>query len=249
MPERYLSPALHDQDAMTLLMAPLVGIEAKIYNDLWNAVINRKLRPGAKLEESVIGEIYGISRTVIRKVLFIMEQEGIVSLPANRGAYIASPSFRDAEELLESVSASLIYFIGELATHPERITKEQRDKLADHIKAQEKANADQDFHTARRLNNEFCLLLALIHGNRLMAGVFDRQMNLYSVALASYQVAPPSISRAEFTTTLTRHIFDGEPAEAVAYYRTVYDAIRRTLRPDGGKEEIDLRAILTVASR
>lgn len=243
MPERYLSPALHDQDAMALLMAPLAGIEAKIYNDLWNAVINRKLKPGAKLDESVIGEIYGISRTVIRKVLFIMEQEGIVSLPANRGAYIASPSFRDAEELLEAVSASLVYFIDELASRPERITKEQRKKLADHIKAQEKAAAEQDFHTGRRLNNEFCLLLALIHGNRLMAGVFERHLNLYTVALASYQTVPLPSSRVEFTTTLTRHIFDGKPAEAVAYFRTIQDAIRRTLRPDAG-EEIDLRAIL-----
>lgn len=249
MPDRYLSPSLHDQDAMSLLVAPLVGVEAEIYNDLWNAVIDRKLKPGAKLEELVIGEIYGISRTVVRKVLVIMEQEGIVSLPQNRGAYIASPSFRETEELLEAVHASLIYIIGELAAHPDRITAAQRQKLSDHIGAQENAEAEQDFHSARRLNNEYCLLLALIHGNRLMAGMFERNINLYTVALASYQDAPLPRSRVEFAKTLTGYILEGKPIEATEYFQRLTDAVRRTLRDDSVEEATDLRTILAVRKR
>src|SRR5690349_9968000 len=135
MQERYLSPALQGEDAISRLVAPLAGVEAEVYNDLWNAVIERKLKPGAKIEELVLSEIYGVSRTVVRKVLVIMEQEGIVSLPLNRGAYVASPSFRDAQELLEATTAMLATIVEELAMHPDRITANHVLKLVEHSMA------------------------------------------------------------------------------------------------------------------
>lgn len=234
---------------MALLVAPLVGVEAEIYNDLWNAVIDRKLKPGTKLEELAIGEIYGISRTVVRKVLVIMEQEGIVTLPQNRGAYIASPSFRDTEELLETSFALIGYIIGELAKQPERITAQQRRKLADHTRAQEKAESEQDFHSARRLHMEYMLLLAITHGNRLMAGTVERIGNRFAVALASYQEAPAPGSRAAFSAEMTRRILEGPPGEATALLRDFAGAVGRTLRRSSDEETVDLRAILGSAKR
>ena len=249
MPQRYLSPSLRDQEATSLLVAPLVGVEAEIYNDLWNAVIDRKLKPGTKLEELVIGEIYGISRTVVRKVLVIMEQEGIVSLPQNRGAFIASPSFRDTEELLEANFALILYIIEELAAHPDRISAEHRRKLTDHIKAQEKAEAEQNFHAVRRLHMEFILLLAIIYGNRLLAGTIERVGNRFAVALASYQDTPAPGSRAEFSTKLTRDILEGRPADATDSFRALAEQIRRSLRRDSAEDAVDLRAILASGTR
>lgn len=244
MQERYLSPALHDQDATSRLIAPLVGVEAEIYNDLWNAVIERKLKPGAKIEELVLSEIYGISRTVVRKVLVIMEQEGIVSLPLNRGAYVASPSFRDAQELLEATAALLAGIVGELAMHPDRITVEHRQMLSDHAKAQRKAESEQDVHASLRLQMEYLILLAVIHDNRLMAGSVERTGNRLAVALSLFQGAPAPGSRAEFSETLTRHILEGEHAEALAHLHTFVEGVGRTLRPQPEDGAVDLREIL-----
>ena len=97
----YLSPALQSEDAALMQSASLSGIEAKIHVDLWNAIIDRKLKPGVKLEELVMCDIYGISRTVMRKVLMIMEQDGLVFLPPNKGAYVASPSLQSAFEMCQ----------------------------------------------------------------------------------------------------------------------------------------------------
>ncbi|OKP62046.1 hypothetical protein BTE77_35965, partial [Ensifer adhaerens] len=135
---RFLSPALHTQDALALVTAPLGGVEGKIYNNLWNAVIDHKLRPGTKIDEAVLGEIYGISRTVIRKVLFIMEQEGIVHLPVNRGAYVASPSREDAEQLLEAIETLLLAFAQKLASNPQAISAKDRERLERHLEAEAK---------------------------------------------------------------------------------------------------------------
>ena len=150
MPARYLSPAISDQDALALVAVPLVGVEASIYNDIWNAVTNQSLRPGVKLEEIAMSEIYGVSRTVIRKVLVIMEQEGVVSLPLNRGAYVALPSPRDALELCEAVGANFAYIVGKLADRPETITAEQREKLSLHARAEREAI---ELHTIKRLHS------------------------------------------------------------------------------------------------
>ncbi|HWK66230.1 MAG TPA: GntR family transcriptional regulator [Rhizobiaceae bacterium] len=244
MQERYLSPALHDQDATARLIAPLTGVEAEIYNDLWNAIIERQLKPGAKIEELVLSEIYGISRTVVRKVLVIMEQEGVVSLPLNRGAYVASPSFRDARELLEATAALLAGVVGELAMHPDRITAEHRRMLSDHAKAQRKAEAEQDAYARLRLQMEYLILLAVIHDNRLMAGSVERTSNRLAVALSLFQDTPAPDSRAEFSETLTRHILEGAHAKALAHLHTYFEAVGRTLRPHSADTAVDLRAIL-----
>ncbi|MGO4834304.1 GntR family transcriptional regulator [Rhizobiaceae sp. 2RAB30] len=244
MQERYLSPALQDEDAISRLVAPLAGVEAEVYNDLWNAVIERKLKPGAKIEELVLSEIYGVSRTVVRKVLVIMEQEGIVSLPLNRGAYVASPSFRDAQELLEATTAMLATIVEELAMHPDRITAEHRRKLAEHSRAQQKAETEQDPNSSLRLLLEYLLLLAVIHANRLMAGTVERTGNRLAVALSLFQGAPAPGSRAEFSETLTLNILEGQHAKAVAHLRAFCDALSRTLRPHIADGAVDLRAIL-----
>ncbi len=244
MQVRYLSPALQDEDAISRLVAPLAGVEAEVYNDLWNAVIERKLKPGAKIEELVLSEIYGVSRTVVRKVLVIMEQEGIVSLPLNRGAYVASPSFRDAQELLETTTAMLATIVEELAMHPDRITAEHRQKLAEHSRAQQKAETEQDSNSSLRLLLEYLLLLAVIHANRLMAGNVERTGNRLAVALSLFQGAPAPGSRAEFSETLTQNILEGQHAKAVAHLRAFFGAVSRTLRPHVADGAVDLRAIL-----
>lgn len=89
--------------------------EALIYDRLWNAILDRKIRPGTKLAEDEIGAAFNISRTVIRKVLFIMEEQGIVHLPPNRGAYVATPTPEDAQEVLEATRVIAMHVVGELA--------------------------------------------------------------------------------------------------------------------------------------
>lgn len=248
VPNRYLSPAMHDQDAMALLLVPLVGVEATIYNDIWNAVIDRKLPPGTKLEEIALSEIYGISRTVVRKVLAIMEQEGVVTLPSNRGAYIASLTLRDVEELLEAVDAAMTHIVTRLALEPSRISDEQRQNLDTHTIIEEVADVVQDFHTTRRLHIEYLLLLSLVHGNLVIARALERNLMRLATGLSTYQAAPATERSAEFSAKLTRHILNGDPETAVACLVANSEAVRRTLHAPNDDGEIDLRSILRAAT-
>jgi len=243
MPERYLSPAMHDLSSLSLIAAPLVGVEAQVYNDIWNAVIDRKLRPGAKLEEAVLCEIYGVSRTVIRKVLVIMEQEGIVSLPLNRGAYVALPSPQDAAELCEAAAALLSYIAGQLADAPQKISATQRESLKQHMLAREAAAAAGDFHTARRLSMEHGTLLALIHGNRTLAATYERYVVRFALAQAAYQDAFV-VGSSQVLAPLTAHILAGDKQAAQEMIQAAWQAAYKAMRFDVNSDLPDLKAIL-----
>lgn len=243
MPERYLSPAMHDQEALSLIAAPLVGVEARAYNDIWNAIIDRKLRPGTKLEEAVLCEIYGVSRTIIRKVLVIMEQEGIVSLPLNRGAYVALPSPQDAIDLSEAGSTLLSYIAGRLADDPEQISAGQRKNLELHMQAREAAAAAGDFHTARRLSMEHGTLLALIYGNATLAATYERYVVRFSLAQSAYQDVF-AVGSSQVLAPLTAHILAGEKQAAQALIEAGWKAALKGMRFDLGSDAPDLKSIL-----
>ena len=73
-----------------------------IYERIWMAIVDRSLPPGTKLTEDRLGELFGVSRTRIRQVLFQLAYEGVVTLEPNRGAFVAQPSVRDAREVFEA---------------------------------------------------------------------------------------------------------------------------------------------------
>lgn len=244
MPQRYLSPPLREQSLLSEATAPLVGVESRMYNDLLNAIIDRKLRAGAKLEEVVLAELYGVSRTVTRKVLVIMEQEGVVSLPMNRGAYVALPSPRDAEELCELTGMFGAHIVDKLTSDPAKINAEHRLALAAHLDAEKAAEAEHDFHSARRLHLEYGVLLAFIHGNRILASSFDREMMRLGLALSVYQEGPLSGIGSEYTAKLNGLLLSGSRTEALKMVSDLGRTFLKSMRFDLPDKEPDLRTIL-----
>lgn len=57
-----------------------------VYKNLRQAIIEQALLPGDKLPEDIIGERFGVSRTIVRGVLTRLFSEGLVDLRPNRGA-------------------------------------------------------------------------------------------------------------------------------------------------------------------
>ncbi|MWB76603.1 FCD domain-containing protein [Pseudooceanicola sp. 216_PA32_1] len=66
------------------------------------AIHEHRLAPGAKLSEDEVGEVYGVSRTVVRAALQQLAHQRLVDLRRNRGAYVAQPTVREAREVFEA---------------------------------------------------------------------------------------------------------------------------------------------------
>jgi DNA-binding GntR family transcriptional regulator len=244
MAERYLSPVLRDFPNIAHHTAPLRGVEAAIYNGLWRPIVDGKLKPGAKLREDIICETFDVSRTLVRKVMVIMEQEGIVQLPPNHGAYVAAPSPDEARNVNEATRLIGLYAVSQLAAPGYLLSNENAERIERHIALQSEAEDNNDFALARILTGEFYILLTHIYGNPILAGQFESLVTRFLLARTLYQADGYHPVRAELHRDILRHIQSNEQEAAVAKVTDVFDSIERSLRFDVGDDEDALRAVL-----
>lgn len=76
----------------------------QVADALFRAVLDHRLIPGAKLGERELGEIFDVSRIVVRQALIRLAEDGLVEVERNRGAFIASPGIREALEIYDSLT-------------------------------------------------------------------------------------------------------------------------------------------------
>jgi DNA-binding GntR family transcriptional regulator len=244
MSDFYASPALRKFGNPGLLTVPLSGIEAQIYDRLWRGVVEGKLKPGAKLREDVICEAFGVSRTVVRKVLVIMEQEGIADLPPNRGAYVATPSPESARAVQEALHVLVSYVVRGLSAPDGRPDDRARSLIELHIGAQRDAELADDFVTSRLLAGEFYVLLAAVYGNEVLTQQVANLFTRYAMGLSLFQLPPRHLERAPLQSQLLALILAGKSNEAVTLVLDAFAALERTLRFEAQDEDVDLRALL-----
>lgn len=68
------------------------GVKSKdsaLYNAVFDAIIEQRLLPGARISEQTLVEHFGVSRTVVRKVLQQLASDDVLSIEVNKGAHVA----------------------------------------------------------------------------------------------------------------------------------------------------------------
>lgn len=66
------------------------------------AILAGRLKPGTRLAEHRLGEIFGVSRTRVREALMKLEARGMVHVSARRGWFVATPSAAEAHAAYEA---------------------------------------------------------------------------------------------------------------------------------------------------
>lgn len=246
--ESFLSPALCRMPPEALRLVPLSGVEAQIYARLWRCVAERKLRPGTKLNESIIGEVFGVSRTVVRKVLNILEQEGVVHLPQNRGAFVAVLDLSDARATHEVFTMTVTHLVTQLVHSDVIISDEHHALLDEHIKAQSKCESSGNLDGALQLSAEFWILLAGIYGNVLLAHLLARLAVRYVLAQSFFDRSGHRSADAQFQSLLIKRITEKKLEKALSMIEEFLSLLRKSLITDGESEDVDLRSLLSAGS-
>ncbi len=73
----------------------------RVYNEIFDAVMDRRLLPGAKLTETTLCTIFTCSRTVIRGALAALAHDKIVNIEVNRGAFVRQPDVKETADIFE----------------------------------------------------------------------------------------------------------------------------------------------------
>ena len=80
-------------------------LSAEVVEGIREMIIGGKLKPGARLIENELCELFGISRTPFREALKLLESEGLVVLKPNRGATVSVMTEREIADLFEVVAS------------------------------------------------------------------------------------------------------------------------------------------------
>ena len=64
-------------------------------------IVSQRLKPGQAIREDELAERFNVSRTPVREVLRRLEQEDLVRLIPNKGAFVSELTTEDIEEVLD----------------------------------------------------------------------------------------------------------------------------------------------------
>jgi DNA-binding GntR family transcriptional regulator len=188
----------------------LVDRAQAIHQGVVTAILEHRLLPGTKLGEDDLGQIYGVSRTIVRAALQSLSREGIVVIEKNRGAFIARPTPKDAREVFEA--RKLIEpVIARLAAA--RRAAFGAD-LAAHLAAERDALDRGDQRAAIRLSGEFHLLVAAKADHRLYEGLLCELVARSSLIILLYQSPRARICGTDHHEAIAAAIEAGENERA-----------------------------------
>lgn len=155
-----------------------------IYNRIWQSISERKLRPGTRLKEEQLAEIFAVSRARVRQALSALERDGLVTLIPNRGAFVAEPSIEEARDIFfarRTIEAQLVRRLCAIRT-PEAIAR-----LEDHVSRERSARARGDKTDCVRLSGGFHLLVGELAGSPYLSDVLRDLVSRTSLILVMYQ--------------------------------------------------------------
>lgn len=141
------------------------SLHEEVVSVLRDSVVEGRLAPGERLNERMLCDRYGISRTPLREAFKVLAAEGLLNLLPSRGAVVASLTRKDLDDTVE-VLAQLEVLIGNKAA----IVLSDAD--IDHVRALHHEMCSsflaQDIANYFRLNQSIHLILAERCGNTVL---------------------------------------------------------------------------------
>lgn len=217
-----------------------------IYAHIFDAILEHRLAPGTKLSEEALGEIFGVSRTIIRRELSQLAHEGVVSMRPNRGAMVANPSADEAREILYA-RRLVERAVTELAV--QNATKKQLQELRDMIVEEQNCFARGEVGTGLRLSGEFHLKLAEAANNGPLTGFQRSLVSQTSLIIAQYERASRSHCSFDEHNQLLDAIAARDTEKAVSLMMSHMDHIDEKLNFDADSSTDDLHAIFSNVGR
>lgn len=216
------------------------NIQDEIYEKIYLAIVEHRLRPGTKLVEERLAEIFKVSRARVREVLARLAHEQIVELYPQRGAYVAKPSIEQALDVFE---ARRLIEPDVLRLLIERLTPERTERLRQHQELEFDARRRNDQRAIVRLSGEFHMLLAELAGNSALTRTMRELSTLTCLIIVLYDAPTSSSCRADEHSQIIDAISHRDLTRAQTLMLEHLEHIEKSLKLEPGTEEADLEAI------
>ncbi|RDS88264.1 GntR family transcriptional regulator [Pseudomonas fluorescens] len=155
-----------------------------IYPRLFDAILEHRIAPSSRFTEEGLGETFGVSRSVIRRVLAKLSHQQVVILRPNQRAQVAAPDAQQTRQILEARRMTEITVV-QLACA--QATPTQIRQLRELIARERDGMERNQRGPAIRLSGEFHLQLAQMAGNAPLAQFLNSLVPLTSLIIAQYE--------------------------------------------------------------
>jgi DNA-binding GntR family transcriptional regulator len=214
-----------------------------IYQRVLSAILEHQLPPGTKLGEERLAAIFGVSRTQVRQALARLTHDRIVTLIANRGAFVSSPTVSEAREVFDARRLIEPDLVRRLALSA---TPAQVRLLRRHVELESAARAANDKRTIIRLSGDFHQIIADLAGNSFLARTMRELESLTCLVIILYD-APnvpscPYHEHSRLTDAIEAHDAQGAADLMVEHLNHVEQSLQLTPATD---DEIDLAAVFS----
>ncbi len=213
-----------------------------IYTHIFDAILEQRLIPGTKLSEESLGEIFGVSRTIIRRALSRLVHEKVVVNRPNRGAVVATQTLEEARQIIfarrvvEKAVMELVVDNAQLS---------DIEKLKDQVCAEQECFAKGDRGAGIRLSGEFHLHLAEIANNPSLLSFQRSLVSQCSLIIAQYESGSKSHCSCDEHFELIEAIENKDKERAVQLMMHHLDHIQDKLNLEDEAATDDLRAVFS----
>ena len=189
------------------------------------SILTRKLRPGERLGEQEMADLFGVSRTLVREALIKLQARGFIEVRPRLGWYVVEPSFDEARE---TYAARRVIEPGMLRDAGKPLQAVIR-KLRQHVAAERKAIASGDAGTRSVQLADFHVCLAECLGNRLLTGMMVELSARTTLVSALYQSTSQAQVSNDDHAAIVAALADGDMARAEQLMREHIDTLAARL--------------------
>ncbi|GGC93933.1 GntR family transcriptional regulator [Undibacterium terreum] len=154
--------------------------EERMYREIYDAIMEHRLPARTKLAEQSLGEIYKLARHGVRKVLNQLAADGLVDLEPNRGAFIASPSDKEAQDMFD-----LRYTLEQMVIEKAMAGAVDTKALRALVERERAAYMQGDRSLWIRLSADFHIELAKLSGNDLLVEMLRRLVSRTTLLIST----------------------------------------------------------------
>lgn len=163
---------------------PAAPTEDEVYARIHGAVLDHRLQPGTKLKEVALADVFGVNRSVVRKVLARLAFAKLIDLVPNRGATVASPTIDESRDLFaarRAVEAAVV----DAATR--RILPAQLRALRTLATQEHDAYRRGEMRKGLKMSLQFHRDLAGVAGNGVLAEFLDQLVARTPLVVLAYK--------------------------------------------------------------
>ena len=220
-------------------MADDIGIEDAILE----AIQAGRLRPGARLAETRLGEIFGVSRTRVREALMKLETRGIVHVTARRGWFVVEPS---AEEARAAFHARRVIETGLLMAMRE-FSAEHVARLERHLAHEAHVVEGDDVSARTCALGDFHIRLAEATGNAILVDILRDLTARTTLVSMLYQSSEKAVASHDDHTAILAALRSGDFAAAARLMVDHIEDVEQGLDLRVRREpDDDLRTVLRI---